>query len=728
MSGDEHEQPTKVKVRRPERSCDSCRRKKVRCDGQKKANNNCSNCAYFRSECTYVEKAKKRGPKSKLLEDLKRQNTLLEAKLRALSVCSLCAQPLPKAPYGGESSASVFQQSPSNTNSPPSDEDEVDDLIGFDLSAQFNRVSIDSKYFGAASNFALASSAIVAKERITGRPTVRHRRAEVWDVLPWERDAYELQTNYVYPDSDLISSLLLLYFENVHPTLPVLHRSSFERSVAENLHLVDPQFGATLLVVLAVASRYSDDPRVFVDGRSTLSSGWKFIKQIPVVRKWFEPNLYEVQFYLLMSFYCIGTSRPQGCWTYLGLGTRFLQQRGEHRNRREQRTTHELELWNRVFWTYFCFDRSVCAFIGRPTGLHLEDVDADLPLEVDDEYWDDNFVQPPNKPAFHAFLTYYVQLSEILGSAMRRLYGSKRSKALQGWDGRDWEQRIVADLDSKMNECFDSFPPHLRWDPDRTSPVAFFDQSFVLHVTGLYTRIVIHRPYINKMSVSAAPSLLICTSAARAVLHATESWVKIRRTLLPQTVVSPLFVATIVLIMATFSSKTAGAPLERDKTLVKSGMDLLKACTVRRQSEGRLWEMLYQLQSDDSPLSRRDGDAPQDTDTAHRDPLNVGGCFAAATPFELSVASRLLLPSSSSPSSSASTPAQCNSGQGISIEQMLEETADLTTLPPLNQSANRADDEMMFDLSMWNSVPTDISDISQWGAYVQKHTNWSFNF
>jgi hypothetical protein len=59
----------------------------------------------------------------------------------------------------------------------------------------------------------------------------------------------------VYPPSDLVASLLELYFTNVHPTFPVLHRPSFERSVAEGLHLKDMQFGAALLAVLGVASR-----------------------------------------------------------------------------------------------------------------------------------------------------------------------------------------------------------------------------------------------------------------------------------------------------------------------------------------------------------------------------------------------------------------------------------------------------------------------------------------
>ncbi|KAF7299169.1 Zn(2)-C6 fungal-type domain-containing protein [Mycena indigotica] len=745
----------KVKVRRPDRSCDLCRRRKIRCDGSKKPNNTCSNCSFFGVDCTYLEPAKKRGPKSRVVEDLKRENLLLQAKLRALSVCSLCAQPLQKDPNGllESSSASMFQQS--NSDSPPSDEYEdeqnAEDSTGHELSTQFDKITIGSKYFGAVSNFALASSAIVvstnpksktpitrvqAKERFTGQLSVTRRRTEIWDVLPWERDAYEQQTNYVYPDSDLISSLLFLYFENVHPTIPVLHQPSFERSVKENLYLRDPQFGGTLLVVLAIGSRYSDDPRVFVDGKSTLSSGWRFIKQLPVVRKWFEPTVDEIQFYFLMTFYYIGTSRPQGCWTYLGLGTRFLQQRGEHRYRRGHPPTYESELWNRVFWNFFCLDKSVCAFIGRPTGLHPEDVEADPPLEVDDKYWDANFVQPSGQPAYNAYMTYYVQLSDILGNATRRLYSSKKSKAMQGSDGRDWEQKVVADLDSTMNRCFDSFPDHLRWNPDSIDCVAFYDQAFVLYANYHYNRIVIHRPYIHGSNALAAPSLLICASAARAIIHASESWIKARRCLLPQMTISPIFVAIVLIIMSTFSSRAISAVVEKDKALVRSGLDLFKTCATRRRSEGRLWEMLHQLQSDESPFSRKDDVRDGQT----HDPLN-DGCFGPITALQSSMVNDALrlssgssLPNPNTPWTSVSASSHIPSSSasvskpGLSIEQLLAETADLNALPPLDPDPSITNDDMMVDLSLWNDVPLDLSDISQWGAIFHKNSNWNLNF
>jgi hypothetical protein len=49
---------------------------------------------------------------------------------------------------------------------------------------------------------------------------------------------------------------------------------------------------------------------------------------------------------------------------------------------------------------------------------------------------------------------------QILGDVLRRIYGSKKSKILMGWDGPDWDQRVVSELDSAMNDFVDTVPLH----------------------------------------------------------------------------------------------------------------------------------------------------------------------------------------------------------------------------------------------------------------------------
>jgi hypothetical protein len=66
------------------------------------------------------------------------------------------------------------------------------------------------------------------------------------------------------------------------------------------LHFHDHTFGSVLLCLCACASRYSDDPRVLLDGSNAWhSSGWKWFGQVQMLRRSImgTPVLYDVQMY-----------------------------------------------------------------------------------------------------------------------------------------------------------------------------------------------------------------------------------------------------------------------------------------------------------------------------------------------------------------------------------------------------------------------------------------------
>jgi hypothetical protein len=95
-----------------------------------------------------------------------------------------------------------------------------------------------------------------------------------------------------------MAALVAVYFAQVHWHLPILHRPTFENALASLLHTRDSMFASTVLLVCAIASRYSDDPRVFMEGIPQ-SCGWKWFNQVRAVRRSLlsPPTLYELQFY-----------------------------------------------------------------------------------------------------------------------------------------------------------------------------------------------------------------------------------------------------------------------------------------------------------------------------------------------------------------------------------------------------------------------------------------------
>ncbi|KAJ7725325.1 fungal-specific transcription factor domain-containing protein [Mycena metata] len=651
MSNDSHSETTQSpgpellqipKHRRQERSCDSCRQRKSRCDGPSMADRRCSNCSAFGTPCTYVLPSRTRGPKNGMVEELKkvneslkkendslrRENTSLRAKLlRSQTIFSQCSQRSGKTtdddpheiasvfhcttPQSVASAIASAVGTPLEVEDPLADEV---DLTGEDLAGHFSEFSLKTRHFHSGGILALAKNAMAMKAKYFGPPLVPHpRRRWYWDALPWEKDAHEQEQHYHYPDEDLIASLLELYFSNVHPTVPILHRTSFEQSVAEGRHLLDAEFGGLLLSVLALASRCSDDPRVFVNNDPTvsLSAGFKFATQVKAIRFAFELSIHEVQMFLLLSLFAIGTSFPQAAHVYLGIGIHYLQHHRHYRRKREGRELNsEEELWKRIFWSYVNCERMACVFQGRPSVLPIEDFD--LALEVDDEYWDRGLVQPLGKPSLLSSFVSDSRLSEILGDVMHRLYSSRKAKIDLGWSGPEWDQRVVAELDSAMNDFSSSVPPHLRWNLDDPPQGVFFDQSALLHISYHLLQIMIHRPFINRPSAPAAPSLSICTRAARTILHTADIWLKTKKHLHLPNVLNGVFISGVVLVLKMFGAKRTGLSADTNDDLphIETALRILKFAEPRWQLAGRLWEVLEDLSSFDSESPRNsDGES-----------------------------------------------------------------------------------------------------------------------
>ena len=101
-----------------------------------------------------------------------------------------------------------------------------------------------------------------------------------------------------FPPDDLLDTLVELFFRKSNDLLPLLHEPLFKRSIREGLHLRHGGFGATVLLVCANAARFTEDPRVLLDGSDDRhSAGWRWYQQVENTQRLeLSPaTLYELQ-------------------------------------------------------------------------------------------------------------------------------------------------------------------------------------------------------------------------------------------------------------------------------------------------------------------------------------------------------------------------------------------------------------------------------------------------
>jgi hypothetical protein len=121
-------------------------------------------------------------------------------------------------------------------------------------------------------------------------------------------------------------------------------------------------------------------------------------------------------------------SSPQASWSIVEIGIRYAQELGAHRRAiYAPESNINDELWKRAFWVLVILDRTASLYLGRPCAIQDEDLDVDLPLMVDDEYWEslpgtEDTARPPKKKwSTMEIFVYHIQLSRILAFALYTL-------------------------------------------------------------------------------------------------------------------------------------------------------------------------------------------------------------------------------------------------------------------------------------------------------------------
>ncbi|KAJ7065870.1 fungal-specific transcription factor domain-containing protein [Mycena amicta] len=591
MSSDEdHDNPVPTKKRRVQRACDWCRRKKRAGDGLRMAEKKCTNCIENGLDCTFAGAETQRRSYVDVLEA---RLELTESLLRKLGSSNAVATaswspsspitthksvsiPPPPPPGPGVELAALTIRSMNTPAPAPAPHD--DDLAHIALTQDMEDLSVSQhreRFHGKSSGAMLVKAAVLAREGYEEKEMPwTSRRMHYWTYNP-AKDKIPHAGPFVFPPNDLLHSLISLYFLHQNTYYPLLHRPSFMHSVfTDALHVTDASFGAIVLLVCAIGARFSDDERVCPPGAEPLRIGWQFFDQLPLVidHLFVRPTLYHLQFYCLATAF-LEFSTPASCWTLIGIGIRLAQDVGAHRLQNfgpGAKPTVEGELWKRAFWVLVCMDRQVSTALGRPCTTQYEDFDAELPIEVDDEFWEADtvaevkinkdmgplsaasagaiptpaatppehrsaaedgddaaettppqtkpakssgpapFTQPTGRPSAVTFFNCLIRLNNILGFSLQLLYGLNKAKALLAHRDDAWEEHIVAELDSALNGWVDSIPAHLRWDPNRPRTPQddlFFDQSALLYCSYYAVQMTIHRPFIPAVRNGAPTSL-----------------------------------------------------------------------------------------------------------------------------------------------------------------------------------------------------------------------------
>ncbi|TKY86712.1 hypothetical protein EX895_004352 [Sporisorium graminicola] len=286
---------------------------------------------------------------------------------------------------------------------------------------------------------------------------------------------------YTLPDRDLIDDLFEVFFQQLHPLMPIVHRPSLERDLATGRADKDSAFRGFVFTILAIASRFSNDPRVLATSGDPDTAGDHFAAASRLYHQVYAASLINVQVMILTATFMHGAIGPGASWTVLGVAIRALQDIGLHQEKAYRGfSPYEQELRRRVFWGAFILDCIFSINMGRPLALKLSDCDVKLPLEIDDDllfqYEAGGAIPAPparsasDEPIVMSGFIHMVKLNVIVQDVVHVLYsprwrqdGTGRGKLPAHSKQRAMpEYKDMVILSKRLEEWVAETPAHLR--------------------------------------------------------------------------------------------------------------------------------------------------------------------------------------------------------------------------------------------------------------------------
>ena len=341
------------------------------------------------------------------------------------------------------------------------------------------------------------------------------------------------------PQLEPASILVETYFDRVHWFTLIFHQRNFRERFEALYHglkhhskssSADLGFLGLLLAVFAVSLNHAGDRRT----RALISYGmdpgrWKDEILTALKTSLLDivalGSLEAVQTCILLGSYHLYQGEPELAWPLCGCGLRIAQALNLHRrmNTTSEASEHIDSIRRRCWWAVYEIETFCSMLYGFPLSISDPDCDVAL-LDAHDRFSTAVNGKLPGEITLLSYKCAMSELSLIIRGALTDLYGAgrvsidKQAPSLKSTSGLQNLTKKVTNLDSKLQQWYDSLPIELRVHGIGTSgnlapllepyeSTSAQDKAFERHLFQIQAitlqfafqnaRILIHRPLLS---------------------------------------------------------------------------------------------------------------------------------------------------------------------------------------------------------------------------------------
>ncbi|KAK2591400.1 hypothetical protein QQS21_010906 [Conoideocrella luteorostrata] len=499
--------PDNSSVPKPKRlACMICRKRKLKCDGVRPS---CSTCSRLGHSCAYDEQRRKSGPKRgyvKALEErLKQVETLLKTQDPTPASTSPGTKGMNMPMPGAHSAASATQNLGVANPAMGMGDGDVD---------RWQHFNGESPQGGTMEDFNFNSNVGMSMNHVGGNFT--------WEMIG-------LGLEEPLPPQETIDELHQVYFEKVHPSMPMIHRYRYlaAMNLAPNQRPPVCLRYAMWTMACSIADKYADlkdlfyqRARKYVEADYVKGYGEQMI------------SVAHCQAHTLLAAYEMKLMYFPRAWQSTGSAVRLAQMIGLHRldgagldvkqclpppkdwTEREER--------RRTFWMAFCEDRYASIGTGWPMTIDERDIMTKMPSS--EEAYDMSRPEQTQTlaecttPAGTAKLSSFggvVLMASLFGRNLNHLHRPDDDDLDHDLNGPFWKRH--RQMDNILLNTSLALPAHLKLPSGLSSPNVIFT-NMSIHTSS----ICLHQAAIFKADKNKLAATVSSESKVRCITSANE--------------------------------------------------------------------------------------------------------------------------------------------------------------------------------------------------------------
>ncbi|KAK8199040.1 fungal transcriptional regulatory protein [Phyllosticta capitalensis] len=560
------------KRRRVTRACDECRRKKIKCDGKQP----CTHCTVYSYECTYDQPSNRRRNAApqyvEALENrLKRAEALLAAILPNVNlddpaivaglqegILPQTQQGTPYTPSENAASMDAAQTTPKANNLNPQAQQREEGQLESMVRAT-GQLDLDEHgywdYHGHSSGLSfvrkmrekfdfMGSGESESSPFPATRPiSYVFESPKSAQDSPSQFETTSLPGGAELPPKDKAIKLCDAAINDASSLLRIVHLPTFWRNLDQMYDKSPDDYGSQehsflplLYTVLALGSLFCrpTDEIDQVGYENAINDGVQYFKaargilDIAMCR-----DLNGLQAVIFMILFLQSSAKLSTCYAYIGVALRSALRMGLHRSMNDRFNPIETEMRKRSFWVIRKMDVYVGALLGLPHTLNFEEVDQDLPEELDDEYITETeyLRPPPNTVSLITACNAHCTLIDILSKVVRVVYPIKtKTQDKHGVQITSYTVSYadIREIEKDLQSWMENLPSGLKPGGEATHMITRVRQ--LLRMAYAHTQMMLYRPFLHYVSKSPNCSSLdkrayacasACISVSRNIIHIT---------------------------------------------------------------------------------------------------------------------------------------------------------------------------------------------------------------